>query len=836
MAKKKKSKRDTKDLKMMEALFEKFKDDPSSNQRIGNEIVEEKNAALAVEEYVKIFGANKNDYRVTPRFNDGLKPGAGRLLYSWWLTEGRPQNTKPETMKKLQFAKASEISATAMRLHPHSDTANADLLVRMGQRWRNNVMLITPHGSFGNQRGDAAANGRYSEVKIGEFMIDCFFSDFDKYPVPMKPSYSGRLMEPEFLPAKYPYILFNPQFSGIGYGLASNIPPFNVKEVLEATIKLMKNPDAKIVLIPDCPNGCDIVDTGDFVKMNKTGVGKLVMQASYEIDYTNNIIHFTTIPLRQDTKTIIKKIVDLQRSGVLDGITQIPDNTQKETVDFSIYLKKDINPDKVLKTLLKKTDLRSTLGIGITVVDDYEPIEGLGIKDLLLRWIEYRRDIVRGMLLNELRHILEREHTNQILITVFNKGNIDKTIKIAKTSKSRQETIDRYMKEYNISSLQAAAIADMHVYNFNADSYQKYKDEEVRLKEVIHEIEDRLEHDDKLDEFIIDQLKEGITKYGGPRRSKIIRDDTDDKDDIPNTMHLIGVSKSGYIKKISLKNKTDVIGNVGKDNGNIMVAAVNNRDDIIVTDSTGKVSKLSISALPNMEYEDIGIPISQYFKVEGTIEGMLKAPDMSALKTKDDELSILFVTKSGYIVRTPIEKFAKLSTPKVAVKLTDGDEVVSSMFILGNKTADVIIYTNKGNGVRINLKDIKTSGLNTRGNTVITLSDDEHVVGASIVNAQKKLFFYLTSSGKAKITEEKYFPRMKKKDTALSLISLEGKDELVGVSSVNKNDVVLCYKKDSEPETIEVSNMKVTTRIAKAEKILSVKRSDSVIAYKVLER
>lgn len=832
----KKSKRNKKDIKTMENLFSKFGDETPEFERIGNESVENRNAAEAVEEYVKIFGANKNDYRVIPRLNDGLKPGAGRLLYSWWLTEGRPQNTKPETMKKLQFAKASEISSVAMRLHPHSDTANADLLVRMGQPWKNNVMLIVPQGSFGNQRGDQAANGRYSEVKIGEFTIDCFFSDFDKYSVPMKPSYSGRLMEPEYLPAKYPYLLFNPQFSGIGYGLSSNIPPFNVKEVLEATIKLMKDPNAKIMLIPDCPNGCDIIDTGDFKEMNKTGIGKLVMQSSYEIDYNNNIIHFTTVPLRQDTKTIIKKIADLQKTKVIDGISDIRDNTQEEFVDFSIRLNKDTNPDKILKTLFKKTDLRSTLGIGITVVDDYEPIEGLGIKELLLKWIDYRRDIVRGMLLNTLRQTLEREHTNKILIRIFDKDNIDKTIKISRESKSRQDMIQSYMKTYDITSLQAASIADMRVSDFNKNSYQKFKDAEKELKEKIDTLEDQLEHDEKLDDFIIKQLEYGIEKYGRPRQSKIIRIDEEDKEDIPDTNHLIGISSSGYIKKISLNKNTTMIGRVGKDNGNIMVTSVNNRDDIIVTDSTGKVSKLSISALPNMEYEDAGIPVSQYFKVEGTVEGMLKAPSMKSLKTKDDEMSILFVTKNGYMVRTPIEKFAKLTTPKTAVKLTDGDEVVSSIFILEDKKADVVIYTNKGNGVRINLKDIKTSGLNTKGITVITLSDDEYVAGASIVDAKKNLFFYITSSGRAKITEAKYFPQMKKKDSALSLLSLDTKDELVGVSSVNKDDVVICYKRDSEPETIEISDMKVSTRIAKAEKILSVKRGDSVVAYKVLSK
>ena len=302
-----------------------------------SESIRQQNVADAAEDLACLFGANKNVYRVKPSLQDGLKPGKRRLLFAWWLREHQPTNTKAETLRKLKFIKCGILASISQEFHPHGDSANGEALVREGQYWNNNVMTVIPQGSYGNIRGDKHASLRYSEAKMSEYMIDCFFDDFDKYCVPMKKAYNGENDEPEYFPAKYPHILFNPQISGIGYGSASNIPPFNVQEVLEATIKLIKDPKAKILLIPDSPTGADIIDTGTFKEINKTGDSKFIMRATAEIDYQHNTIKFTSIPLQTRTEDIISKILDFKnQKKMFDEIIEIRDSTRNDEVDLLI--------------------------------------------------------------------------------------------------------------------------------------------------------------------------------------------------------------------------------------------------------------------------------------------------------------------------------------------------------------------------------------------------------------------------------------------------------------------------------------------------------------------
>lgn len=831
MANKKNTKRKNKDLQMNKKLDEKFKElGEIQQERFGNERIEQLNVADADYMYSCLFGANKNLYRTTARLQDGIKPGRGRLYYTWWLREGRPQDTKPETLRKLKFYKVSVIAGTVMDFHPHGDSATQELIGREGQYWSNNVMSIVPQGSYGNMRGDDPAAGRYITAKMSEYMIDCFFSDFDKYCVPMKLGYDGRSYEPEFLPAKYPHILFNPQFSGIGYGLASNIPPFNVTEVLDATIKLIKDPDAKIMLVPDSPTGADIIDEGNFKEINKSGQSKLTMRAKVDIDYVENTLHITSLPMNSSSSQVINKIISMKDKKLFDDITKIDDSTKEGEVDIRIYLKNTAKPEKILEELYKKgTGLKSTFPVGITVIDDYMEYE-YGVKDLLLEWIAYRVDIVRSMLLNSLQILLNKQHMNEVLLMVFSKDNIDETVKIAKSSASRKDTISKLMKRFGITSLQAGVIADMHVYNFNADSYERYKKDKEDLKEEIEKTNEILLHDDKIDQFIIDQLEEGKKKYGHPRKSKIIKEKGSEPD-IPNTDHLVGISESGFIKKLSLENNSS-IGPVGKTTSAITVLQVNNRESVLVVDSSGMLSKVSISAIPDMEFTDNGIELSRFFSVTGEIRAVMELPSMEILKQKDENLCIIFITKKGYAKRVQISDFKKLTKSKPGIILNDGDELAVALFSFDKTTKDIVICTNTGDGIRLPISEIRTLGSSSKGNQMLSLKNGEYVVGASKINPKKKLLFYITSSGRGKITETKYFPVMKRGDKVLSLISLVGNETLLGVSSVDKGDIVTLYHKKTEPENLNISDLEVSTRASKGDKISKTPNGDFIVAYK----
>ena len=678
-----------------------------------------------------------------------------------------------------------------------------------------------------------ASAGRYREAKMSEYLIDCFFSDFNKYCIPMKLGYDGESWEPEFLPAKYPNILFNPQFSGIGYGIASNICPFNVAEVLDATIKLIKDPKANILLIPDSPTGCDIIDEGRFKEINKTGQSKVTMRATTEIDYINNIIHVTTLPINSTSKNVIDSIIASKAKGLFSEIVEIKDYTKEGEVKIDIFLKSDAKPEKVLKQLYKKgTGLKSTYPVGITVIDDYCEYE-YGVIELLLEWIQYRIDIVRSMFLNNLQLVLSKQHMNEVLLMVFNKDNIDTTINIAKTSKSRKETVERLMKKFKITSLQAGVIADMRVYNFNQDSYNNFKEEKVKLKEEVKRINGILNDDAKIEDYIIDELKEGKRKYGRARMSKVVKENDKHNDNIPDTEHLVGISENGFVKKLLLKNVTS-IGQVGKTNGNITVLQVNNRENLLVIDELGNVVKISISAIPDMEFEDIGVELKKFFSVKGEIKAVMELPSMELLKVKNDSFGIVFITKNGLAKKVKLSEFSKITGSKSGINLNDGDKLASAIFTIADDDKDIVISTNKACGIRLPMKEIRNGSTVAKGVSMISLGEGEEVVNASIINPKKKLLFYITSSGRVKVTEAKYFPTMNRGDEALSLISLQSNETLLGVASVNKSDSVMVYKKKNEPETLDIKTLDISMRTSKGEKVIKTPRGDSVIGYKII--
>lgn len=515
-------------------------------------------------------------------------------------------------------------------------------------------------------------------------------------------------------------------------------------------------------------------------------------------------------------------------------IMEIQDNTKEGEVSIDIKLKSDAKPEKILKQLYKKnTGLKSTFPVGITVIDDYCEFE-YGVKDLLLQWIDYRIDVVRSMFLNNLQITLSKKHMNEVLLMVFSKDNIDTTIKIAKSSKSRKETIERLMKAFKITSLQAGVIADMHVYNFNEDSYNNYVQESSKIQDELDKINEVLQDEDKLEQFIINQLEEGKKKWGRPRMSKIVKESDKNNDDIPDTDHLLGITETGYIKKISIKDNNS-IGHIGKTNCNLYVFDINNRENVLVVDSFGNVTKISISAIPDMEYEDRGIELNKFFSVKGDVKAVMELPSMEILKVQDESFGIIFITKRGFAKRVPLSEFKKITDYKSGISLNDGDEVAAAMFSVDNNMKDIIISTNMGNGIRLPIKEIRTSGAQAKGVSMVTLKDGEEVVNASLVNPKKKLLFYITSSGRVKITEMKYFPVMERKGETLNLISLQGDETLLGVSAVDKNDVVMVYRKKNDPEQINIKSLEVGTRASKGEKIVKTGRGDSVVAFKVFK-
>lgn len=778
------------------------------------------NVADISEDWLKIYGANVNIARMSPQLIDGLKPVAKRALYG--------MHTNPN--KGLVSRKVLRCMADALAYHPHGDGSIGDVIYTMGSTWLQNIMYIDPQGNYGNVRGDDAAAPRYTEAKISKAANWIFFSDMKDSNVPMRPSYDGDNMEPDYLPARIPTILCNPQFSGIGIGLATNIPPFNPGEVCQATIKLIKNPKANIMLIPDSPTGCDIVDTGMFEGLNKDGDDvTLTMQASYDIDYISNVITITSLPFHIGSDQVVSAVVNLRKTEKekdptkgFNGLIDIHDNSAEDRVELKFLLKKDVNPDEFIELLLKKkTNLKKTYPVEIRCIEDLQS-RVFGTKELLLEWIDYRRECVRAIYNKKLMEALSEHHMNEVFLFVLNGENLKKTIKIAKESEDKASMEQAFIDAYGITSLQAKTLSNMRTYQYSKKAYEEYKEAKKNLEKDIKDYTAIIEDDNAVDEVIIDQLKFAIKNFCGPRRSQVIKAGKL-KEKIPNTKHIIGISKDGYIKKLNIDQSIS-IGTVGN-TSQVIVTLISNRDNLLIFDSEGRITRVGVSSIPDMDIDDIGVDLTRYFKSKGTPISIINESDLDS-----DSGDIILVTANGIGKRVKMSEFAKIKDFKESITLTEGDSLIAAI-PAGDE--EFIIYTNFGDGIRLRSTDIKRQSKDAKGLKLITLRANEKVAGIDFLEKGCDKILYITSAGRLKMTEGRLLPLMNRKDEPLSLIGLDPNEYLIGVGFVSPEDIVVVYRKKGTPVEIPLKNVPVTTRVAKAEKMVKTPSGDMVTGFKV---
>ena len=499
-------------------------------------------------------------------------------------------------------------------------------------------------------------------------------------------------------------------------------------------------------------------------------------------------------------------------------------------MDITLILNKDINPDEIVDYLLKSTELRTTHSVSLKMIDDYVEYE-YGIKTFLKDWIDFRRDTIRYMYNYKLVHTLDKQHMNEAMLLVLKGNNAQETIKICKDAKNSAEAVTNLMQRYGITSLQARTISDMRLSQFNKETYDRYKELKKSCEEDLTRIREILSSDNKIDEIIIEQMEEGIKKYGHPRRSKIIS--LNEEPDIPDTKYLVGISKSGYIKKLKAKNAT-VIGQVGKDNRNVTILEIGNRDSIIIVSADGTISKIPVSSIPDMKVEDIGIEIKRYFSGNGDVVAILKAP------TKKEEVSMgdhefLMITKMGYAKRTPYSDMVlKQGKAQKIISLNEGDEL-TRMILVTDPKLDIVICTSMGNGVRLPISEIKQISKAGKGQRVIEMKIEEDITDLCIINPKMKHLVYITSAGKMKLSELKYFPPMQKRDHPIPLITLDAMERLIGVASVAKGDVIKVFgrKGGNDYDPIGVSSIPVRSRISKGERVVKLPRGEAIIGFKI---
>lgn len=711
-----------------------------------------------------LYGTNINIQRAIPSIVDGLKPIHRRILYGIYKNHGL---TGKVTV-------ATSIGET-IKFSPHGDIGMKERYAGIAQPFSNNIPLLTAHGNCGTPIGgkDSAA-ARYWGVSLSKFTVDVLFDEFDG-KVNMRPNYDNTDVEPITLPSKFPIILLNGS-NGVGYTLSSDCLPYNLNEIADATIKLLKNPRANVKLVPDSPTGCDIIVIDDTT---------FVMQASYEIDTVNYTITFKNTPFGEYLHDIDIALCNIQKS----------DNQIKEILtadDESDLINKKIryvvrckpgNMYRVLDTIFKRVPgLRVTVSTkNVNVVEPSLRISKLQPNQILLKWIANRLLEKRAYFLREL--VKETTEHNMLEGKMFMLApkNLEKTIKIFRACKNRDEIIEKLVEEYKgkVTTSQANYIADTKLIHLTIEEFEKTK---ARIKEVEERIEwlrSVVNDPDKIREVIADDIRSVKAKYGQPRRSQIINMNA------TKNVSVIQIMADGSVIFSDTENPDRLASDVTPING----------DTACLIDEYGQFIWIDLDKIENNKpYTLTSIGKTQMGKCVATVSNR--------------DHNIVILTNKGRIKYMPIDRIPSNQTRKPIVPLVE-DEVIVSILDVSNESSDLLVYTSDGLGKRFSINDLnKVMSVDAQGQFIIT---GHEVAGVFTINSNKPLLMYVTRLGRMRVNHSKFLGAGKKFGDIKPIIKLSPQDDLIAVFCTDKDQVVTLHHMDGRVTVVHVDSIEPST-------------------------
>ena len=679
--------------------------------------------------------------RALPDVRDGLKPVHRRILYAMWNI-GLKAGAK--------FRKSATVVGEVLgKYHPHGDAAVYDSLVRMAQDFAMRYPLVNGQGNFGSMDGDSAAAMRYTEAKLTRLSEELLF-DLEKETVDFRANYDGSQVEPIVLPAKLPNLLLNGSV-GIAVGMATNIPPHNLTELIDGVTHLIDHPEASVddlmefVKGPDFPTGATIYNIEEIKKAYATGKGSVVMRAKAEIEEAKSgmfKIVITEIPYQVNKANLLEKIAELVKLKKLDGIKDLRDESDREGVRVVVDLKKDAYPKKVLNSLYKHTQLQDTFHVNLlALVDGLQP-KVLTLKMILEEYVKHRQGVVRRRTQFDLDKAKDRAHILEGLAMALE--DIDKIIAIIKKSKDKDEAKTNLIKKFKLSERQAIAILEMRLQQLANLERLKIEEELKEKKKIINELTAILNDPKKVLKIIKDELKEIKEKYGDERKTKVVKGALgkfSTEDLIANESTVVMVSDDGYIKrlppdtfKVQSRGGKGVIGATTKEEDMIAhLFSTMTHADIMFFTSRGRLFQTKAYEIPQASRTAKGQAIVNFLQLapEEKVSTVLSAEDMSMYK------HLVMVTKKGIIKKTDIEKFKNIRrSGLIAIKLKDDDQLEWVRSSTGKD--QVVLVTAEGLAIRFKEENIREMGRGAAGVRGIKLkkSTDE-VVGMDIIDAGK---------------------------------------------------------------------------------------------------
>ncbi len=693
-----------------------------------------------------------NVSRAIPDVRDGLKPVHRRILYS--MHEMGLYNDKA-------YRKCARIVGDVLgKYHPHGDLAVYDALVRLAQDFTINFPLVDGHGNFGSVDGDPPAAMRYTEARMSKLAAE-MLRDLDKETVDYYPTFDDTSMQPCVLPARFPNLLVNGS-DGIAVGMATNIPPHNLAEVIGAVIAQIDNPEITIdelmeyVPAPDFPTGAILMGRAGVKRAYRTGRGSFVLRAKCEIEDYNSgntvrsRIIVTEIPYQVNKARLIENIADLVKEKRIEGISDIREESDRDGMRIVIEIKKDANPQVVLNLLYKHTALQTSNGIIFLALRDGEP-KVLNLKEIIDCYIRHQIDVIVRRTKFDLNKAEERAHIVSGLVLAL--ANIDEVIAIIKGSKDKFVAIDKLMATFELSEKQANAIMEMRLQRLTSLEVDKLEEELTQLQATIADLRDILANESRVLEIIKTDLRTIMEKYPSERRTELSYDygEIDIEDLIEREDVVITMTHSGYIKRQPVAEyKAQRRGGMGitahkpKDEDFVERLFISStHDEILFFSSFGKVYSIKAYEIPEAQRQARGRAIVNLLQIEQDEKITAVIP-----LTEGTEGYIAMATHKGLIKKTALEEFANIrKVGKIAIKITEGDELISVQFTTGED--ELIIASKEGKCIRFSEKDVRPMGRDTQGVKAMSLNDDDYLVDMLIVKPDCEILT-LTSNGYGK--------------------------------------------------------------------------------------
>lgn len=773
--------------------------------------------------------------RALPDVRDGLKPVQRRILYAM----KELSNTPDKPHRKC----ARIVGDTMGKYHPHGDSSIYGALVNLAQSWSTRYMLVDGHGNFGSVDGDGAAAMRYTEARLSKISVE-MLSDIEKDTVDFIPNFDETEKEPTVLPSRYPNLLVNGA-SGIAVGMATNIPPHNLVEVINAVNKIIDNKVEEdrdteideilqIVKGPDFPTGAHILGRAGIEEAYRTGRGKIIVRAVTDIEPMangKNRIVVTELPYLVNKARLIEYIADMVKNKRIDGITELRDESNRNGMRICIELRRDVNPHIILKKLYKHTQLQTTFGTNMLGLVNNEPVV-MNLKQMLGFYLEHQENVVRRRSQYELNKAEERAHILQGLLMALD--YIDEVISIIRGSKTTAEAKEKLIERFSLDDVQAQAIVDMRLRALTGLEREKLQGEYDSLQERIKELKEILADIKKLLGVIKEEINVIRDKYGDERRSQIVADDSDITNDdlIPDENTVIAMTNMGYIKRMTTDNfKSQNRG--GKGIKGMQTIEEDFIEDLLMTTThhyilfftnKGRVYRLKAYQIPEASRTARGTAMVNLLQLQP--DEQVKAV-INIRKEKTDGY-LFMATKRGIVKKTALSEYANIrKTGLQAINLREDDDLIEVK--LTNNENDIFLVTKNGMCIRFNEKDVRPTGRTSMGVIGMTIDDTDEIVAMQLDTQGAKLLI-VSENGLGKRTEISEFTTQHRGGKGVKCYKIVEKTGLViGAKSVNDNNEIMLITKAGIIIRMAVESISTLGRITSGVKLMNVD-GDNVIA------